>query len=78
MVKEQDGRHSSPSTIESFDNFYQRKNENMNVKYKLISKSDKSYGGHLLNGKGSRFISFSADYFVAKPHPPKNNGGKCL
>lgn len=74
-VKEQDGCRSSPSTTDSSDNLYQNKKRILNVKYKWINKRDKSEGGHLLNDEGSRFIAYNADYFVAKPHPPKNNGG---
>ncbi|TYJ98963.1 hypothetical protein E5676_scaffold248G001660 [Cucumis melo var. makuwa] len=74
-VKEVDGCRSSPSTIDSSDNLYKKKKKSLNVKYKWVNKS---HGGHLPNDKGSRFIAFNADYFVAKPHPPKNNGGKYL
>lgn len=80
MVKEQSRRSSSSITIiDSFDNFYRGKNGNLNVESKLIGKRENDHERHLLDVNRSGFVHFNADYFVAKPHPPKNNGGnKCL
>lgn len=77
-VKEE-GHHFSGSTSISNGNLNPRKNaENWSAKPKLISKRDYNLNQHPLDVEASSFVTFNADYFVAKPHPPKNNGGKCL